>query len=310
MSVAREAGADKKNLLKTGQAALHSLPIITPGVDECWATLDGHRMRYLRAGSGPPLLLIHGLLGYSFSWRFNLAALAQHSTCYAVDLLGVGFSDRPAKIDCSLRASGQRLLRFLDDRGVGPVDVLGTSYGGALAMMLAAEAGSARVRRLILAAPVDPWSDHGRFLARLFASLPGRALLPRIVPSLVWFHELVLRRLYGDVRRIPHGTLAGYSAPIRVPGTVEHILRILRGWGDDLARLEAAVPAIADIPTLLIWGSLDRAVLPTSAVGLQQNFRQAELVMLQGVGHLPYEEAPEEFNHLVVSFLAKNPASR
>ena len=46
-----------------------------PGVEEHFATLDGQRMRYLRAGTGPPLLLIHGLIGYSFSWRFNMAAL-------------------------------------------------------------------------------------------------------------------------------------------------------------------------------------------------------------------------------------------
>jgi len=52
-------------------------------------------MRYLSAGSGPPLLLVHGLLGYSFSWRFTIPALAQHATVYAIDLLGTGFSDRP-----------------------------------------------------------------------------------------------------------------------------------------------------------------------------------------------------------------------
>jgi pimeloyl-ACP methyl ester carboxylesterase len=52
-------------------------------------------MRYLRAGSGPPLVLLHGLMGYSFSWRFAIPALAPLRTCYAPDLLGAGFSDRP-----------------------------------------------------------------------------------------------------------------------------------------------------------------------------------------------------------------------
>src|ERR1700751_1084381 len=56
--------------------------------EECFATIDGARMRYLKAGSGPPLILLHGLMGYSFSWRFNLPALDQHSTVYAVDLRG------------------------------------------------------------------------------------------------------------------------------------------------------------------------------------------------------------------------------
>ena len=97
--------------------------------------LDGYRMRYLRAGSGPPLLLLHGLLGYSFSWRFTIPALAGKATLYAVDMPGVGFSDRPPNSDGSLRAHAERLVRFLDGVGVASFDLLGTSHGGAVAMM-------------------------------------------------------------------------------------------------------------------------------------------------------------------------------
>ena len=114
-----------------------------PGVEECWADVDGSRMRYLRAGSGPPLVLLHGLLGYSFSWRFNIPALAQPATVYAVDLLGTGLSDRPSQVDCSFRSIAESLLRFLDEAGVSTFDLLGTSHGGAVAMML--EIGRAHV---------------------------------------------------------------------------------------------------------------------------------------------------------------------
>ncbi len=124
-------------------------------VEERWITLDGARMRYLYAGSGPALLLVHGLLGYSFSWRFSIPTLAQHATVYAVDLLGTGFSDRPPDLDCSFRASAQRLLRFMDTTGIANCDLLGTSHGGAVSMMLAALAPE-RIRRLILVDPVNP----------------------------------------------------------------------------------------------------------------------------------------------------------
>mgnify|MGYP003946249201 CR=1 FL=1 len=70
-------------------------------------------MRYLRAGLGPPLILLHGLLGYSFSWRYTIPALAEQATVYAVDMLGVGFSDRPAGLDCCLRSCAERLLDYL-----------------------------------------------------------------------------------------------------------------------------------------------------------------------------------------------------
>src|SRR5579863_9024322 len=107
---------------------------------------NGARIRYLYAGSGPALLLVHGLLGYSFSWRFTIPTLAQHATVYAVDLMGTGFSDRPPDLDCSFRASAHRLLRFMDATGIASCDLLGTSHGGAVCMILAALA-SKRVRR-------------------------------------------------------------------------------------------------------------------------------------------------------------------
>ena len=73
-------------------------------IEERWAKVQGARMRYLCAGSGPPLLLLHGLLGYSFSWRFVIPVLAKESTVYAPDMLGAGFSECPANLECSLQA--------------------------------------------------------------------------------------------------------------------------------------------------------------------------------------------------------------
>src|SRR5258707_12218218 len=124
------------------------------GVEDCWMDIDGARMRYLRAGSGPALILLHGLLGYSFSWRYTMPALAPYATVYAPDMLGAGFSDRPARLDYSLRGMAQRLLRFNSGPGISSFDLLGTSHGGAVAMMAAAEClgGNAglHLRRLVL----------------------------------------------------------------------------------------------------------------------------------------------------------------
>lgn len=278
----------------------------SPAWEERRTSLDGARMRYLFSGTGPALLLVHGLLGYSFSWRFNIPVLSRQATVYAVDLLGVGFSDRPAGLDCSLRASAARLLRFVDGVGIDSCDLLGTSQGGAVAMMAAALAPR-RVRRLILAAPVNPWSTHGQHLVTLLNHRAVGGLFLWLAPLMRPGHRLVLRRLYGDSRRISPGTLEGYSAPFAIPGTLEHGLGILRSWREDLQQLEAALPQIAHIPTLLIWGSRDRAVSAASANALRERFRNCRLVLMQGIGHLPYEEAPEEFNRIVGEFLATPP---
>jgi pimeloyl-ACP methyl ester carboxylesterase len=260
-------------------------------------------MRYLTGGSGRPLLLIHGLMGYSFSWRFNLPELARHATVYAVDLLGMGFSER-CDVDCSLLAQAQRLTRFLDDLKVREFDLLGTSHGGAVAMRLAGlEPG--RVRRMVLSAPANPWSPYGRWLAPFLSHLPGRLVLPWIVRSRVLRRYGIRRRMYADSRRISPGTFEGYSAAAEIPGTAAYVHGILQHWIRDLDEVRAVLPAISRIPALLLWGARDRPVSLASAKPLQEQLPGAQLVVLDGVGHLPYEEVPAEFNRVVIDFLTR-----
>jgi pimeloyl-ACP methyl ester carboxylesterase len=123
-------------------------------------------------------------------------------------------------------------------------------------------------------------------------------------PFLKFLHGYFLRRLYGDPRRIRPGTLAGYSAPFDMPGAFRYGLSALRYWARDLEQLRAALPRIAHIPTLLVWGSRDKAVDPRSALPLSRQFHDCRRINFEGVGHLPYEEVPEEFNRAVVDFLA------
>jgi pimeloyl-ACP methyl ester carboxylesterase len=274
--------------------------------EERWLSLDGARMRYLRAGSGSALLLVHGLLGYSFSWRFAIRALAQFSTVYAIDLLGTGFSDRPPGLDCSLTASAERLLRFMDAAGLGSCDLLGTSHGGAVAMMSAAMAPG-RIRRLILVDPVNPWSAHGKRLT-VFLSNPLIApLFVRVAPRLPKLHAFYHRRMFGDRRRIPPDSLEGYLEPMRIPGSYAYAIAVVSSWNRDLQELELVLPHIHRIRTLLIWGTADTAVDPASAAPLKQKIRDCQLVLFEGVGHLPYEEVPDEFNRAVVKFLSESP---
>jgi pimeloyl-ACP methyl ester carboxylesterase len=273
-------------------------------IEERWATIDGARMRYLCAGSGPPIILLHGLLGYSFSWRFTIPVLARQATVYAPDMLGAGFSDRPSDLDCTFEGIARRVLAFADQVGIRSFHLLGTSHGGAVAMTAAAlAAGQNRVRTLILVAPVNPWSSHGKRLTRFLSGELVSRLFLGIVPRAKFAHSCVLRRLYGDPVRISPGTLEGYSRPFEKPGGLEYGLRIVSSWNKDLDDLELSLPKIRNIPTLIIWGGLDRAVDPASARTLQAQFHDARVVTFEGVGHLAYEESPEQFNQAIAEFL-------
>jgi len=280
-----------------------------PGVHERSVTVSGRRMRYLTCGSGPPLILLHGLMGYSFSWRFNYAALGGIAAVYAPDALGVGFSDRAPELGCSLRDSAARILEAMDTLGITGADLLGTSHGGAVAVFASAldrEQGGRRIRRLILVDAANPWSARGRWLVPLLAGNLGRAL-PWAVKHLSWTRTYWLRRQYADTSRIADGTLEGYTAPLTIGGTMEHAHQILRCWRADMRAYEQQLERLRDLETLLIWGSEDSAVYLDSAHELQKRLPRAQLVILDGVGHLPYEESPEEFNRVVMAFLTSVP---
>jgi len=281
-----------------------------PGAEERNVALDGVTWRYWYAGSGPPLLLIHGFMGYSFSWRFNVEALSRHFSVYALDLPGCGFSQRTQASQCTLAGDAERVLRFMDELGIEQADMVGSSRGGGLAIvlgdLLAKRKMAHRMRRLILVSPINPWSSNGRLLTRMFATRIGGEFVLRVLPNLHIVLTRYFKRLYGDPDRISPGSIEGYEAGLKVPGSFEHLLLIVRSWHHDLNVVEQSLPAIAEVPTLLLWGSHDKAVFPSSIHPLQRPLKNSALVLMRGVGHLPYEEVPEEFNRTVSDFLLRD----
>lgn len=306
MSSAREdfTKAAMEDVRRTARSAA---PLLGNGIEECWMDFGGAWMRYLRAGSGPPLILLHGLMGYSFSWRYAIPAVAPYRMVYAPDMLGAGFSDRP-RIDHSMRATARSVLRFAETLGLPSFDLLGTSRGGAVAMCAAAECadrGTPRVRSLILVAPVNPYSAQGRWLAAFAGSRYGKPLVRAVIERMPGLYPFWHARMFGDRKKIPAGSLEGYKAPLAEPGLFDHALSIVSTWGADLHELEALLPKLKGIPTCLMWGSKDPAVYFSSMKSLARYFPNAAEVVFPGIGHLPYEECPEEFNRALVGFLTR-----
>lgn len=263
--------------------------------------IGGHRLRYLRAGSGRPLLLIHGLLGYSFSWRFNIPALADIREVFAPDLLGTGFSDRPRDFDCSSETCAQRMLQLMSEVGAENFDLVGTSHGGGVAVMMAALAPE-RVGKLVLVAPVNPWSKHGQWITRILATPFGRLAFGTVAPRATFMNNFWLARMYGDPKRIAPGTLEGYMAPLKIDGIWDYGLGVVTCWHHDLGKLSEAYPRIKS-ETLLMWGDSDPAVFVSSAQQILRRIPHARLETFPGVGHLPYEEVPNAFNRVLRDFL-------
>jgi pimeloyl-ACP methyl ester carboxylesterase len=262
-------------------------------------------MHYLHAGAARPVLLIHGLVGSSDNWRKNIGVLAQEASVYAIDLVNAGTSERIAGLNAQLDATADRVAAAMDALGIEKADIVGHSHGGAVALMLAARHPE-RVRSLILFAPANPFCSYPDPMIRFYSSLPGQ-LLGRCGPYLPRQIQLTaLGRMYGDPKRIGQGCIDGYVAGLRVPGTVDHILAIVRGWFADMASLSAALPLVANVPTLIVWGDRDRAVSVASGKRLQRELPASEFAVVPGAGHVVFEELPVESNQLMLDWLRRD----
>jgi pimeloyl-ACP methyl ester carboxylesterase len=273
--------------------------------EDAFVEVDGARVHYVHAGAGRPLVLIHGLVGSASNWRRNIAALARDASVYAIDLVNMGQSQRIADLDPSLTATADRVASWMAALGLTDADIVGHSHGGAVAQLLAARHPE-RVRSLTLFAPINPFNTLDNWMIRLYSSAPGRQLA-RVAPFLPqWVQRIALGRMYGDPARVSHGTLEGYVAGLRVPGTVGHVMSIVRGWAADKATLTATLPQIAHIPTLLMWGDRDRAVSVDSGRKLHRQLSCAELIVVPGGGHVLFEEMPEECDRTLCSWLLRS----
>jgi 4,5:9,10-diseco-3-hydroxy-5,9,17-trioxoandrosta-1(10),2-diene-4-oate hydrolase len=275
------------------------------GATEEWVQVGGLKVRFQRSGSGSALVLVHGLLGYSFSWRFVIPLLAEGREVFALDMPGSGFSDCEAKLDCRLQSAAQRLLGFMDAVGISACDLVGSSYGGSTALM-AASLAPARVRTLVLVSPANPWSKIGRKRLGLLKIPLMSAIFPPGARICTPLNAFSLSRMFGDSRRMPADTIRGYGRVLARHGVLEHAVKIVRMWHADMQEFEAALPRVAGIPALLLWGSKDRVVDSGSAELLRRSFHAAQTAIIEGAGHLPYEESPEEFSRIVLGFLSKH----
>jgi 4,5:9,10-diseco-3-hydroxy-5,9,17-trioxoandrosta-1(10),2-diene-4-oate hydrolase len=275
-------------------------------IEEGFVLVGGMKIHYECAGTGQPLLLLHGLVGSAKNWRQNISFLADDSRVYAVDLFNMGESERVPGLDAGLEATADRVAECMDALGLDEVDIAGHSHGGAVAMMLAARHAD-RVRRLILFAPANPFCDLGNQLIRFYQTRFGVwlarqiPLFPRILKA------TALSRMYGDPSRVTDAALEGYTAGLHIPGTIEHVLQIVRRWSVDMGILRSALADLAGKPTLLIWGDRDRAVGLCSGRQLQRILPLSSLIVIPGVGHIPFEEQPDVCNKAMHDWLATTP---
>ena len=273
--------------------------------EEAYVDVNGARVHYLHAGTGPPMLLIHGLVGSSENWRNNIATLARNASVYAIDLVNMGKSQRIDGLDSGLRATAHRIVAIMDALGLAAADIVAHSHGGSVALMLAALYPT-RVRRLILFAPANPYSRASDRMVRVYSS-PFGIVLGRLIPYFpAPVQRLALGEGYGSPDRVADHSLQEIVDGLRSPATLRHVLSIIRCWFSEMDRLRYALRRVTRTPILLVWGDHDGTVSLASGIRLKRKLR-TKLIVVPGGGHTVFEERPEEANQIMLEWLARHP---
>jgi len=283
------------------------------GVDRREITIHDHRIHYRMAGSGPVVLLVHGMAGSATTWRQVMPGLAERFTVVAPDLLGHGRSDKPPG-DYSLGAFACTLRDLLVALGHERATVVGQSLGGGVAMQFSYQYPE-RTERLVLVGSGGLGREVSSLLRLL--SIPGS--------------EAVLRLACAAPVRGAIESVGGAAARVGLQPApvVEELWRSYASLGDDAARraflltLRAVVDPrgqavsasnrlhlAAEVPTLIVWGDADPIIPVEHAYEAHASIPGSRLEIFEGLGHYPHCEAPERFVEVLSDFIESTVPAR
>ncbi|MDF2447304.1 MAG: putative hydrolase [Moraxellaceae bacterium] len=256
-------------------------------------------------GEGPPLLLLHGLMTASYSFRYVLEPLARHFTLYIPDLLGGGRSDKPRTSygpDDLARSVGE-LMREL---GIWGAPAIGNSMGGYLLMRLALLEPTAMHRLVNLHSPGLP-------TARMYALAAVAAVPPAfdgVLAALVarnaerWVHQNVHYHDESLKSREEHREYAGaLTSEGGVNGLARHLADTLAV--SEMRRFEQKLKTLDrfPVPLLLVYARQDKMVPPVVGERLARLVPDARIEWLEEASHFAHVDAPDAFLRAALPFL-------
>lgn len=283
----------------------HRWPRPDTGLTRHTAIVSGQRMSYVTGGSGPPVILLHGIGASSFAWRYTLPALLPHCTIFAPDMFGCGESDKPA-IDYSIASLATYVAEFMDVIGVAKADVIGHSLGGGIALQLS-QLFPDRIARLGLVST----GGMGRELHWLLriTTLPGASgilgMLAHPRSRVAYASRIMERRRMRRLRVEFDAAAPTVIDRLRAHDSRRAFLRMLRSVSDLKGQKMSALPHLGQltVPVLIIWGARDRTIPLAHARLALAVLPCAHLEILDQCFHRPQIEAPVRFNAALLTFL-------
>ena len=258
-------------------------------------------IRYLTAGSGEPVVLLHGLGNSVYSWHKNIGPLSQQYRVIALDLPGHGYSvSHDGRYD--LPATLEFLAAFFDHLDIPQVNLIGSSMGGSIALRMSLDLPH-RVRKLVLVRSGGLGREVAYFLRT--PGLPGlgkRVAKPNRKKTLwslkriIYDHSLITPEMIDEVHK--------YRS---IPGVSDTMVKILQYGVDIRGQKDRVIMSDRlgelDIPVQIIWGAQDKIIPVNHAYTALRGIRNSRLHIFNRCGHWPQTEKADSFNSVVSQFL-------
>ncbi len=293
---------------KPSRRHLHPVRDVAPPSLQ-FRTIHGYRRAFRVAGSGPAILMIHGVGDNSTTWETVHTQLAQRFTVIAPDLLGHGESDKP-RADYSLAAFANGMRDLLAVLGIDRVTIVGHSLGGGIAMQFAYQYPHL-VERIVLVSSGGVTKDVSPALRLAALPMGSEALamlrVPGALPALQLVGRVVEKTLGSTKfgRDLPDG-LRLFDGLVKKPGALSAFSRTLRsvvdGRGQFVTMLDRSY-LMQSIPLQLIWGE-DDLVIPVSHARIaHEAIPGSRLEIFENSGHMPFHDHPARFVDVVERFI-------
>jgi pimeloyl-ACP methyl ester carboxylesterase len=274
--------------------------------------LHGHAVTYRTAGSGPPLLLLHGITNSSQTWEPVADQLSEHFTILAPDLLGHGNSATP-RGDYSLGANASLMRDLMIALGHERATIAGHSLGGGIAMQMAYQFPE-RVERLVLVSS----GGLGRQVTPMLraVALPGAEYVLPLLASqpLVsggtklggWIQQVGLR-IGSDIAAMASGFAS--LQDIEARRAFVHTARSVIDIGGQRVSATDKLYLAEAVPTLILWGDRDPIIPARHGIRAHEQMPGSRLRIFGGAGHFPHHDEPAAFAAELTGFLDTTDAS-
>jgi pimeloyl-ACP methyl ester carboxylesterase len=267
---------------------------------EIGATADanGIKTNYLEAGTGDPVVLIHGsgpgVTSYA-NWRLVLPALAENFRVVAPDMVGFGFSERPANIEYGVQTWADQVVGLMDTLELPTAHLVGNSFGGAIALRIATQHPD-RVGKLVLMGSMGVPFPITEGLERVWGYEPSFENMRKVLDVFAYSRDLVNDEL-AEVRyrgSIQPGFQESFAAMFPAPR--QRWVEAMCTPEDDIRRLPHR--------TLIVHGREDQVIPVQTSLRLMELIDNADLSVFSHCGHWSMIERTQDFNRSVNEFFS------